>query len=380
MTSVVDVDGATRIRVLVVTPRYLPLVGGTEIHTYETARRVARIGHDVTVLTTDPAGTLPAEEWSDGVHILRVRSWPARTDYYLAPQLVRVITVGGWDLMHCQGAHTLVPPLAMLAAVRAKIPYVVTFHSGGHSSRLRTASRGVQHEVLRPLLERAERLISVSRFEAEFFRARLRLPPERFVVIPNGAYLPDAPQFTVGRVNSPLIVSVGRLERYKGHQRVIAALPHVLSHRPNARLRIVGSGPYETALRELARNLGVADRVEIGSLPASDRAGMATIMAEASLVTLLSEYESQGIAVMEAIQLRRPVLVADTSALHDLAESGFARTIPLRSTPRQVAAAILEQFDRPLIPADVTVPSWDDCAQQLLNLYRSVVRSPACVS
>ncbi|HEX7101476.1 MAG TPA: glycosyltransferase, partial [Nitrolancea sp.] len=183
-----------------------------------------------------------------------------------------------------------------------------------------------------------------------------------------------------GCMNGPLIVSIGRLERYKGHQRVIAALPHVLDHCPNARLRIVGSGPYEAAMRELACNLGVADHVEIGPLPASDRAGMARVIAGASLVTLLSEYESQGIAVMEAIQLKRPVLVADTSALHDLAESGLASKVALRSTPRQVAAAILEQFDRPLIPPDVTIPSWDDCARQLLSIYQSVVRSPACVS
>jgi hypothetical protein len=37
MTFVVDVVGASPLRVLVVTARYLPLVGGTEIHTYETA-------------------------------------------------------------------------------------------------------------------------------------------------------------------------------------------------------------------------------------------------------------------------------------------------------------------------------------------------------
>jgi glycosyltransferase involved in cell wall biosynthesis len=363
-----------------VTPRYLPLVGGTEIHTYETARRIAAAGHDVTVLTTNPAAAFPAEEWSEGVHVRRVACWPAQADYYLAPRIMRVIADEDWDLVHCQGVHTLVSPLAMLAAVRAKRPFIVTFHSGGHSSRLRTHLRGVQHGGLRPLLARAERLIGVSRFEAEFFRRRLRLPAERFVVIPNGAHLPEVPAVTRRPATGPLIVSVGRLERYKGHQRVIAALPHVLAECPETRLRIVGSGSYETELRRLAGELGVADRVEIGALPATDRAGMASILAEASLVTLLSEYESQGIALMEAIQLKRPVLVADRSALHELAERGLAKGVPLQSTPRQVADAILQQFARPLIPPDVAVPTWDDCAGQLLDVYQSVVRSPACVS
>ena len=114
MTSVID---ATRLRLLVVTARYLPLVGGTEIHTYETARRIAQAGHDVTVLTTNPGVAFPAEEWSDGVHVKRVACWPAQADYYLAPRLMHVVTEGEWDLVHCQGVHTLVSPLAMLAAL-----------------------------------------------------------------------------------------------------------------------------------------------------------------------------------------------------------------------------------------------------------------------
>ncbi len=44
------------LRILLVTARYLPNVGGTEIHTYEVARRLVAAGHDVTVLTTDLSG------------------------------------------------------------------------------------------------------------------------------------------------------------------------------------------------------------------------------------------------------------------------------------------------------------------------------------
>lgn len=382
MTPAAALAGSTRLRVLAVTPRYLPLVGGTEIHTYETARRMAAAGHNVTVLTANPGRVLPAREWSDGVQVLRVPCWPARTDYYLAPRIAQVVREGSWDLVHCQGAHTLVPPLAMLAAARAGIPYVVTFHSGGHSSRLRTSLRGTQHTLLRPLLARAARLIGVSAFEAAFFQARLRLPPERFVIIPNGVQFSDGslPEPSPAPPSGTLIVSVGRVERYKGHQRVIAALPAVLACRPDARLRIVGSGPYEPTLRQLARHLGVADRVEIGPVSASDRSGMAALLRQASLVTLLSEYESQGIAVMEALQLKRPVLVAANSALHGLAERGLVREISLRSTPQSVAAAILEQLEQPLIPADLTLPSWDDCTQALLDVYQSVLRRPACAS
>ena len=365
------------LRVLLVTARYFPDMGGVETHVYEVARRMAQAGVDVTVLATDRTGRLPAHEETEGVHVRRVRAWPANRDYYFAPGVYRVVARGNWDVVHCQGYHTLVPPLAMLAALRTRRPYVLTFHSGGHSSAARNAARGVQRLLLRPLLRRAARLIGVSRFEADFFREQLHLPRKQFVVIPNGSQLPAVDLSAPAEDTGTLIVSTGRLERYKGHQRVIAALPEVLAQVPDAHLQIVGSGPYEMPLRQLAEELGVAERVNIGSIPAADRHGMATLLSRAALVTLLSDYEAHAIAVLEALALGRPVLVTDTSGLHEFAERGEARAIPLDSGPTAVAAAILEQLRAPIRPDTVHVPTWEACTAQILAVYRGVVAGAA---
>lgn len=375
---------SNQLHVLLVAARYFPYMGGVETHVYEIGRRLADAGVHVTILTTDPSGRLPIEEESNNIHIHRVRSWPRNKDYYFAPGIYRFITRGRWDLVHCQGYHTLVAPLTLLAALRANIPYVLTFHSGGHSSCLRNALRGLQWMLLRPLLKRAQKLISVSKFEAEFFREQLRLPAEPFVVIPNGAHLPQVSELTETTTREPndnsMIVSVGRLERYKGHHRLIAALPKVREQVPNARLLILGAGPYESALWKLAKKLGVADRIEIRAVPGRDRHAMAEILSRAALVALLSEYESQGIAVMEALALRRPVLVADTSGLRELADRGLARTVALKSTPGEIAAEVVRQIEEPLIPTSVQLPTWDECAANLLALYDSVTQRPLCVS
>lgn len=372
-------------RVLLVAVRYFPYVGGLETHVYEVGRRLARSGIEVTVLTTDVSGQLPTVEEAEGMQIHRVRAWPTNRDYYFAPGLYRVITRGQWDLIHCQGYHNLVPPLAMLAARKANIPFVLSFHSGGDVSYLRKALRRLQWMMLRPLLLHARKLIAVSEFEASFFREQLHLPAERFVIIPNGAaHLPKVPESERAAINeaskSPLIVSIGRLERYKGHQRVIAALPKVLEQVPDARVRIVGVGPYEPTLQKMARHLGVADRVDIRPIPPGDGNGMAALIARADLVTLLSEHEAQGLAIMEALVLQRPVLVANTSALQELADRGLARAVPLESTPAEVATAIVKQLRQPLVPQNVTLPTWDACATSLLALYQSIVGRVPCAS
>ncbi len=364
-----------KLRLLLVTARYLPHIGGTEVHTYEVARRLAAAGHDVTVLTTMSGEQSPSAERTDRVQVLRVPAWPANRDYYFSPGIYRAITRGTWDVIHCQGYHTLVPLVAMLAAWRSKTPYVVTFHSGGHSSRVRNALRGLQRALLRPLLARADLLIGVSQFEADLFQRALQLPKERFIVIPNGCYLPTPSPPTVMLNEGPLIVSIGRLERYKGHHRVIEALPRLEQVYPGLRLRVVGTGPYEATLRKMAHALGVADRVEFQTIPVADRHGMASVLLRAALVILLSDYESQGISVLEALALGRPVLVADTSVLRDLAQEGLVRATPLGSTPEQLAQAVETQLRQPLVPPIVNLPSWDACAEQLLGVYRSVVQA-----
>ena len=368
------------LRVLFVTPRYAPYTGGVEMHVAQVARRVVARGAQATVLTTDVSGALPRAEQIDGVTIRRVRAYPAQRDYYFAPELQRVIAQGAWDIVHVQSYHTLVAPLAMWAAWRARLPYVLTFHGGGHSSRLRHTLRGVQQWTLRPLLARAVRLIAVAQFEVELYSRRLRLPQQRFVVIPNGADLTSVIPASLPAPAGTLIASVGRLERYKGHHRVIAALPGVLAQRPDARLWIAGSGPYEPELRQLAAQLGVTDRVEIEAVPPSDRTMMREALARTALVVLLSEYETHPIAVLEALSLQRPVLVARTSGLAELADRGWARAVPLDSTPDQIAAAMLEQLRRPLRPDDLQLPTWDECASELLILYQAIVRGAACAS
>lgn len=371
------------LKIIMVTPRYYPYMGGIETHVYEVGRRLAQKGNHITILTTMPDvafSALPREEESEGMHIMRVRAWPKGRDYYLAPEIRAIIKQTKWDLVHCQGCHTFVPPLAMVAAREAGLPYALTFHTGGHSSSMRNRIRGVQWRLLRPFLAKASALIGVSHFEADYFRNLLRLPAEKFTVISNGSTLPSLPASHTPAPQGTLIVSVGRLERYKGHQHLIAALPRIRAWRSDARLLIVGAGPYEASLRQLAQTSGVTEQVEIRAIPASDRLGMAEVLSQATLVALLSEYEAHPIAVMEALSLQRPVLVTETSGLKELADQRLVRAIPLHSTSEEVALAVQKQIEEPVLPpTSFVLPTWDICANQLLDVYQAVARREPCV-
>jgi glycosyltransferase involved in cell wall biosynthesis/GT2 family glycosyltransferase len=362
-------------RVLMVTPRSPLKQGGVERHVMEVSRRMAAAGVHVEVLCTDPEAKAARTEVRDGVRIRTVRAWPRGRDWYLAPRIWREMGREKWDLVHVQSYHTLVAPLAMLRALTLRLPYVVTFHGGGHSSEVRNRSRGLQMRLLRPLLRRAARLVAIARFEVEEYGAALGVPPERWAFIPNGT---DLSFSDAGLAESepevPTLASVGRLERYKGHHRVLEAFPHVLEREPRARLLVVGKGPYEDELRRQAEELGLAGQVEITSVPSDDPGGMAALLGRVSLVVLMSEFESHPLVALEAAAARRRLLVAEAGGLGEIAEDGFGRGIPLDSTPEQIAAAALEELGKPLPQRSPRLTSWDECATALLDLYGSLLK------
>jgi glycosyltransferase involved in cell wall biosynthesis len=358
------------LRILMVCPRYLPEIGGTEMHVHEVTRRLTALGSfDVTVLATDRSRRLPREEVVEGLPVLRVPAWPRGRDYYLAPGIAAVVSQRRWDLVHCQGIHTPVPWLAMISARRAGHPYLVTFHTGGHSSRLRNAMRAAQWRLAGPLLRGAASLIAVSRSEAAALVRHARLGGQRVVVIRNGGTLPS-PRAGTAAVPGR-IVSSGRLERYKGHHRVIEALPHVVRAIPEAHLLILGSGPYRNSLIELAGRLGLADRVSITSVAPADRQGMATALAESSVVAALSDYEAHPVAVMEALCAARPVVGYDIAGVGELVAKGWVRGVPRDAPPAAIARELVQAMSSSSAEHHAQLPSWESCTDQLAHVYLS---------
>jgi glycosyltransferase involved in cell wall biosynthesis len=360
--------------VAMVTPRFLPLTGGLEVHVREVAIRLLARGVTVSVITTDPSGQLSKREIVDGIDVRRLPAWPPRTDLHYAAGLARAISEVAPDVIHIQGIHTLTAPLAMMAARRARLPYAVTFHTGGHRSGLRRSIRPLQWRLLRPLLRRASALIAVSQFEASLFHSAMGSAAPQILVIRNGGVTSTQRQQPT-KVDPTLVLSIGRLERYKGHHRAIEALSALRERIPEARLLILGSGSYEGQLRGLAARLGLAEAVEIRSIPASSRGELVDAIAAAGVIVLLSEYESHPVAVMEALSLRRPVVVAATTGLLELAEAGSVRSVPINAPPGDVADVLANELQEPTSPT-TTLPTWDECVDQLLEVYERIKATP----
>ena len=239
-----------------ITTRSQPEIGGIESHVAEVAGRIAARGYDLEVLTTDRSGSLPKRELIDGYTVRRFRAYPARRDWYLSPGLFWAALRTKYDVVHVQGIHTLVPPLAMIAAFLRRTPFLLTFHTGGNSSAFREKARRTQFKILSPLLRRAHTLIGVSIYEARRFEEIVRLPEGAIKVIRNGGSLPPVREAVTPEPG--LVTSVGRMERYKGHHKAIEALPYLLKTHPDARVEILGRVPTRQSCWRWPSELGVS--------------------------------------------------------------------------------------------------------------------------
>lgn len=361
------------LRVSLVCARFPPFVGGTEAHVFELSRRLADRGHDVRVLTTVLDRDMVGSSVEHGVRVERMMAWPKSSDLHFSGTLRRLLAIEPVDIMHVQGYHTLVAPMAMSAADRLNVPYLVTFHSGGHSSTVRRAARPVQHRMLRRRLVGADGLIGVSAFESDFFAQRLRIPSSAVETIPNGV----APEFTFldrsqrADRGECIIVSFGRLEDYKGHDKVIRAFARSRQSLANTRLRLLGDGPERDALISLADELGVGDSVDVTSVPYGDRQGLADELRAADLVVLMSSYESQGIAGYEALATGARLIVADGSALTELGVYPGVEVVPLHGGD-ELTEMISLQLERPPITTAPDLPTWDSTTDRVEATYRRV--------
>lgn len=309
------------LRIAQVCPRYSPDIGGVETHVREISERLAKNGHRVEVVTTDPTGKLKRNEVLNGVKVTRFRSLAPGNAYYLAPQIYTYLRHSDFDVIHAHSYHAFPALFAALANSGGKLIFTPHYHRSGHTS-LRNALHKPYHLLGKIIFSRADKVICVSEFEKKMLCEDF-LVSDKVVKIPNGINLAEFQhlQRKEKKSNEKTLLYVGRLEEYKGVQYIIRALPSL----PEFRLEIVGSGPYENNLRKLADELEVNGRITW--LRNLSREEIVQCYAQADVFLMLSRHEAYGITVAEALAAGTPCIVAEGSALDEFVDGGMCMGI-----------------------------------------------------
>jgi D-inositol-3-phosphate glycosyltransferase len=245
-----------------------------------------------------------------------------------------------------------------------KLPWFHTFHTLARVKNERAAEGAVLEPEYRIAVEQmivrdADRLIASSGQEAEdlvrFYGANRAtvsvvapgVDLETFHPMPS-----DDLRAELGLGDAAAIVFAGRLERLKGAEIVIRALPLLPreSGQPDAVLLVIGddshngaaesrdSGGERERLRELARSLGVDSRVRF--LGAVDQPALARYLALAEVCVVPSYSESFGLVALEAAACGTPVVAARVGGLATIVKDGLTGFTLVPHDPAQYADRI----------------------------------------
>ena len=147
------------------------------------------------------------------------------------------------------------------------------------------------------------------------------------------------------RDSDVVFVSVGRLQRRKGHDTVIAALPHVRRTVPQVRYVIVGDGPEREALERQARDAEVGDITHFaGAVPESElprwyRAGDVFVLPNR---TDGVDFEGFGIVFLEAAAAGLPVVGGRSGGVPETLIEGETGRLVAGADAGELAAVMIE--------------------------------------
>ncbi len=330
-----------------------PIEGGISTVAYETARELAAMGHEVTVVAPYFPDMRPRDT-AEPVRVLRFHGYGAGW-FRVAPMLVKT-----WPLIKDTDLVLAINAshgglIAWLARGFHKKPYV-TFAYAYEFMRFRRTP--VFRELLRDIYEDSAFVCAISAFTAKNLE-EFGVRPELIELNRPGA--PLAAKVGEEEVTSirqrlllgdgPILLSAGRLVPRKGHVTIVEALPAVLESFPNAVVVMAGRGPAVSDASRRAAELGVRDSIRMpGYVSDTDLAALYTLCDVFVLPAGADDrgqVEGFGLVFLEANAYGKPVIGGRSGGTPDAVLDGVTGLLIEPNDPVALAGAVLRLLNNP---------------------------------
>lgn len=331
--------------------------GGAGKATFNLAGELARMGHQVSVLTSKLKNQPPVENL-DGFTVYRVMSWRkgihdcgfrgAFTYVFFAIfKFLQLTRKNDYDVIHYFfGLPTGF--LSLLPGPHRKIPYFISLRGSDVPGYDRyNKSLQMFHRILMPVTikiwKHADQIIAVTNSLRE--TARLAVPSQSVRVIPNGLdpiFLEVLPSSRSRKTHGLKLISVARLIERKGVQHILYALAELRD--PDISLLIIGSGNFEAKLKKICKDLSLEKVVTFYGFchPRS----LPELYVGSDVFILPSQAEAFGNVFAEAMACGLPVIGSKTGGIPDFIDRQNGILVDAGNID-QIKKAIIEMKSSP---------------------------------
>ena len=356
-------------KILVSTPIFPPEIGGPATYTVEVARRLQERGHKIRIV----AFTDKKPQMSD------LEVIPIRVHYRVFGTLIRqprlflalLSAVKGIDLIYLQDPVVVGVASLMVGKFTGK-PLVLKFVGDSVwekeyslrridknlddflSSPLESLALKMRISLLRFVLGGMNRIIVPSFYLRDILVTHYRVKPEKIAVVYNSVDLK-----AMSKVNSAQrqprgkqIIAIGRLVRHKRVEGIITALRELWAEFSDASLVLVGNGPERENLEQLAKKLGVAQKVRFyGSI---DHNRTLRLLKASDVFVLNSIYEGLPHTVIEAMACSVPVVATNIRGTDEAIDNGRTGLLVSADNEKDLAGQIARLLQGRKLPAKLT--------------------------
>jgi len=327
------------------TPSFLPLMGGMEVKIYEVSKGLVKRGHQVALLTIRRETKTSKHELIQGVDVYRFKL----TGLFVLPKFLHLMTTRKVNLIHIHFMWRT----GLLCALVGRLL--------GKPTVLGLAGSDVYHPLIHPkflspfYLKVVKTIINLLITTSEDLKEKALKNgfPPRILAIPQGVDLErfdfkierEKTREQLGVSKEPLVLSVAQLIPRKGLAYLIRAVPEVLKSVPNVKFIIAGEGPERPKLEEEIKHLEIGNTVKlVGGAPYDM---VPKFYAAADVFVLPTLYDAMPHAVYEAMAMEKPVVATKVGGIPEVIESGSDGLLVDAEKPDEIAKAIITFLKNP---------------------------------
>ena len=383
-------------RICMLTWEFPPrIVGGIARHCLGLSKALAKLGHEVYVITLEFPGT-PLFEDVDGVKVHRVLIelghpnfivWTFIFNHFMEKKVAELSRSVKFDIIHIHDWLTAEAGVSSKHFLNKSLVSTVHSTEVGRSQGLHNPDSFLIDGIEWWMTYEAKRVIVCSNSVKWELESHFNLPHDKVTVIPNGVEISNF-NLNINREevkrrygikpNERIVLFIGRLVPQKGVDTLIKAVPLIIQRHRDAKILIAGDGWSRTYLEELAKSMGLGDHVRfLGFISDWE---LADLMVAADALVVPSVYEPFGIVALEGMAAGTPVVATNIGGLSEIIEHDKTGVLVYPRNPESIAWGVnrvlsdrkyadwLVRNARKKVLEDY---SWEEIAKRTVEVYES---------